>query len=32
MTWGDDVLTVVPATLAAGPLLARLAAEAMPPW
>ena len=26
MTWGDDVLTVVPGTLAAGPLAARLAA------
>ena len=25
MTWGDDVLTVVPGTLAAGPLSARLA-------
>ncbi len=25
MTWGDDVLTVVPGTLAAGPLAARLA-------
>ena len=25
MTWGDDVLTVVPGTLAAGPLTARLA-------
>lgn len=25
MTWGDDVLTVVPGTLAAGPLRARLA-------
>ena len=26
MTWGDDVLTVVPGTLPAGPLAARLAA------